>query len=123
MLVIFQLARYQPTALKCFGDIVYFQEADGQKYRVTNIAGAAITIVRYPATSAVGLASAIASGANVDREWRYADQFDTAPGTSPYVENRSGVATADEMHIIIIDEDGTITGTPGEILEKWAGKS
>ena len=23
------------------------------------------------------------------------------------------------MHIVIIDEDGEITGTPGEILEKW----
>ena len=100
-----------------FGDIVYFQEADGQKYRVTNIAGAAITIVRYPTTTAVGLASDIASGANVDREWRYADQFDKAPGTSQFATDRGGVN--DELHIIIVDEDSGITGVEGEILEKY----
>ena len=101
-----------------FGDIVYFQEADGQKYRVTNIAGAAITIVRYPATTATGLASAVAAAANVDREWRYADQFDTAPGTSQYATDRGG--SNDEMHIIIVDEDSGISGVEGEILEKYS---
>ena len=103
------------------GDIVYFQEADGQKYRVTNVVGAVLTFVRYPTTTATGLASAVAAAANVDREWRYADQFDTAPGTSQYATDRGG--SNDEMHIIIIDEDSGISGVEGEILEKYSDVS
>ena len=99
------------------GDIIYLQEADGQKYRCTNVAGAVCTIVRYPTTTAVGLASAIAAATAVDREWRYADQFDTAPGTSQFATDRGGVN--DEMHIIIVDEDSGISGVEGEILEKY----
>ena len=103
------------------GDIIYLQEANGQKYRITALVGTNATIVRYPATSAVGVASAIASGVNVDREWRWADQFDKAPGTSQFCTDRGGVN--DEMHIIIIDEDGEISGTTNAVLEKFENVS
>jgi len=103
------------------GDILYFQEADGQKYRITALAGAAATIVRYPTTTAIGFKSAIATSANVDREWRWADQFDAAPGTSTYASDRGGVN--DEMHIIVLDEDADITGVENEVLEKWENVS
>ncbi|MCP4848084.1 MAG: hypothetical protein GY899_09090, partial [Verrucomicrobiaceae bacterium] len=79
------------------GDIVYFQEADGQKYRITNISTNNVTVVRHPATTATGLASEIASGVNIDREWRWADQFERAPGTSQYATDRGG--SNDELHM------------------------
>ncbi len=44
--------------------------------------------------------------------------FDRAPGTSTDVGNAGG--SSDEMHVIVIDEDGLWTGTPGYILEKHA---
>jgi phage tail sheath protein FI len=50
--------------------------------------------------------------------WEYAQSFDSAPGTSSYATSVSGVN--DEMHIIVIDNDGRWTGTPGSILEKFA---
>ena len=103
------------------GDIIYLQEADGQKYRITALASLNATIVRYPTTTATGLASAISSGANVDREWRWADQFAGAPGTSQYATDRGG--SNDEMHIIIIDEDSGISGVENEVLEKWSNVS
>ena len=99
------------------GDIIYLQEADGQKYRITAINSATLTIARYPTTTAVGFKSAIATSANLDREWRWADQFSGAPGTSTYVSDRGGAN--DEMHIIVLDEDADITGVENEILEKW----
>ena len=99
------------------GDIVYFQEADGQKYRITNISTNDLTIVRYPNASSVGLASAIAAATNVDREWRWADQFERAPGTSQYATDRGG--SNDELHIIIVDEDSDISGVENEVLEKF----
>jgi phage tail sheath protein FI len=106
------------------GDIVYFQEADGSEYKVTAITADALTIERYgTANTAGGLRSALATATNVRRRWEYYDQFDGAPGTSTHVQDRTGVATADEMHIIVIDEDGAISGVPKEILEKWTGLS
>ena len=103
------------------GDIVYFQEADGQKYRITNIATNNVTVVRHPATTATGLASEIASGVNIDREWRWADQFERAPGTSQYATDRGG--SNDEMHMIIVDEDAKISGVENEVLEKFEAVS
>jgi len=45
-------------------------------------------------------------------------EFDSAPGTSTYASNVG--ASNDELHVIIIDEDGAWTGTRGAILEKFA---
>ena len=103
------------------GDIVYFQEADGQKYRITNISTNNVTVVRHPATTATGLASEIASGVNIDREWRWADQFERAPGTSQYATDRGG--SNDELHMIIVDEDAKISGVENEVLEKFEALS
>ena len=50
--------------------------------------------------------------------WDYEDEFDGAPGTSTYSTSVGG--TNDELHIILIDEDGLWTGTKGSILEKFA---
>lgn len=38
------------------------------------------------------------------------------PGTSPYAQVRGGAN--DEVHIVVIDSDGAITGTPDTILER-----
>jgi phage tail sheath protein FI len=53
--------------------------------------------------------------------WTYAAEFDYTPGTSDFVSTLGG--SNDELHIIVIDEDGLITGTPGTILEKFVGVS
>ena len=49
--------------------------------------------------------------------------FDGPPGTSPDVANANGSASFvanDEMHVLVIDEGGLWTGTPGYVLEKHA---
>ena len=50
--------------------------------------------------------------------WEYRAQFDAAPGTSTYAASVGG--SADELHIVVIDEDGAITGAAGTIIEKFA---
>jgi hypothetical protein len=50
--------------------------------------------------------------------WAYAGEFDSTPGTSTY--GTSVGVTNDEVHVIIIDEDGLWTGSKGSILEKFA---
>ena len=103
------------------GDIIYLQETNGQHYRITAIASNDLTIVRYPTAVATGLSTATAAGVNIDRMWRYWDQFAGPPGTSTYASDRSGLT--DELHIIIHDEDGGITGTSAIVLEKFADVS
>ena len=53
--------------------------------------------------------------------WAYKAQFDYAPSATAYAT--AAGASADEMHIIVIDEDGKFSGTAGTILEKFAGVS
>lgn len=45
------------------------------------------------------------------------NQVAPKPGTSPYVAERGG--SNDEMHIVVIDVDGGVTGTPNTVLEKF----
>ena len=98
------------------GDIVNFGEAGGHEYRVTGVSGATLTFVRHPSGTG-GLHTAVANGSAVRRRWQYYDLVDKAPATSTYASNRSGVN--DEMHIVVVDEDGGITGSAGEVLEVY----
>ena len=50
--------------------------------------------------------------------WAYKDEFDSQPQTSEYAAGKS--CQGDEMHIVVIDEDGLFTGTPNTVLEKFA---
>ena len=50
--------------------------------------------------------------------WDYEAEFDSAPSTSSYADSVGG--SNDEIHVIVIDEDGLWTGTQGAILEKFA---
>lgn len=76
-----------------------------------------IDTVANEATINAAFSADITSGGAVV-EWAYADQFDGAPGTSDYVANAGG--SNDEMHVIIIDGTGALTGTVGTVLEKYA---
>ena len=107
------------------GDIVNF--GDEYEYRVISVATNDLNIVRkeeptYIGTSdSSGLQKTITNGANVRRRWTYYDLFNKAPGTSTYAQSRGG--SGDELHIIVVDEDGGINGTKGEVLEKFEAVS
>ena len=98
------------------GDIVNFGETGGYEYRITNIASTTLTIVRHP-SGVGGLHTAVAVSSQVRRRWQYYDLVAAAPGTSPYVSARGG--SGDEIHVVVIDEDGGITGTAGDVLEVY----
>lgn len=50
--------------------------------------------------------------------WTYAQEFNSVPGTTTYTSNVNGAN--DEMHIIVIDEDGKFTGVANTVLEKFS---
>ena len=107
------------------GDIVNF--GDEYEYRVISISTNDLNIVRkeepsyYGTSDSSGLQKTITNGANVRRRWRYYDLFNKAPGTSTYAQTRGG--SNDELHIIVVDEDGGINGVKGEVLEKFEAVS
>ena len=53
--------------------------------------------------------------------WQYKGQFDGKPGTSDFATNLGkGASFNDEVHVIVIDEDGLITGNANTVLETFS---
>jgi len=117
------------------GDILEFGDAtavpstsgapSGFYYKVTAISTNVLTIARFNPQTGVtetgGLRHAIADDAKFLRHWEYYFNFSTPPSTTDDTAAAGG--SNDEMHIAVIDEDGSITGTAGTILETFEGVS
>jgi phage tail sheath protein FI len=107
------------------GDIINF--GDNYNYKVLSKSTNDITIKRkdepeyFTASDSSGLFAALTDGATVTRYWEFYDLVNKAPGTSPYATSKGG--SDDELHIVVVDEDGAITGTKGEVLEKFEAVS
>jgi len=67
-------------------------------------------------TVSVALETDITAG-TLTAKWEYADTFGIAPGTSDPVADAGG--SGDEMHIVVVDEDGLISGIKGTVIEKY----
>eukprot|EP00697_Spironema_sp_BW2_P000493 gnl/Spiro4/10632_TR5684_c0_g1_i1.p1 gnl/Spiro4/10632_TR5684_c0_g1~~gnl/Spiro4/10632_TR5684_c0_g1_i1.p1 ORF type:complete len:565 (-),score=82.93 gnl/Spiro4/10632_TR5684_c0_g1_i1:2921-4615(-) len=74
---------------------------------------------RYAGALGNTLKAAIFASSNAVayKNWEYSQQFNGAPGTSVYVGNNNGAN--DEMHLIVIDEDGRFSGAAGTVLERF----
>ena len=107
------------------GDIINF--GDNYNYKVLSKSTHDITIKRkdepehFGASDSSGLFAALTDGATVTRYWEFYDLVSKAPGTSPYVTQAGG--SDDELHIVVVDEDGGMTGVKGEVLEVFEAVS
>ena len=107
------------------GDIINF--GDNYNYKVLSKSTNDITIKRkdepehFTASDSSGLFAALTDGATVTRYWEFYDLVSKAPGTSPYVTQAGG--SNDELHIVVVDEDGGMTGVKGEVLEVFEAVS
>jgi len=71
------------------------------------------------------------SANTIERSWEYFNQVDQAPGRSTYVDVNGNNALQvsdtsaqnDEVHVVIVDQDGKFTGSPGSVLEVYKGLS
>jgi len=109
------------------GDIIQFSTSastedfdDGEFYRITAISSETLTIVQHPRGSG-GLKRVILDNSKIKRRWRYYDSVDRAPGTTAWTADRSG--SGDEIHVVVVDEDGVISGEPGRVLEAFSSMS
>ena len=99
-----------PVANLYVGDLVSVD--GGSTYLKTTSVNATAIVV------ATALPAIVAAGSPILRKWEYADDFGVAPGTSDYTSARTGLN--DEMHVIVVDEDGKISGVANTVLEKYA---
>ena len=87
-------------------------------YRVLTLPDAtSITIEAVGQPAGSGLTSAVADASNIDRYWEFYNSFAKAPGKS----HSATVASVgdDEVHVVVVDEDGVFTGTPNTVLETF----
>lgn len=70
------------------------------------------------------LSSSVTANA-VTRYWEYYNQVDSAPGTSLFQSQTTtgNTSAVDEVHVVVVDEDGGFTGSPGSVLEVYKGLS
>lgn len=104
----------------------YANDADFE----TGIAGASDPeklqfAARYP--GALGNSLKVEVWANTNAamfgDWTYSSLFDAVPGTSNYVAVNHKSNANDELHLVVVDEDGLITGTANTVLERFANLS
>jgi hypothetical protein len=91
-----------------------------QSYRDNYEDGSALVgefAAKYPGALGNSLKISMADSASFGT-WTYKAEFDSAPGTSAYAAATG--ASNDELHVIVIDEDGAWTGVQNSILEKFA---
>ena len=88
---------------------------------ILNYSSGALTFgefaAKYPGALGNSIRVSMADSATYST-WLYKSQFNGTPGTSAYVSEKSG--SNDELHILVIDMDGSWSGTAGTILEKYA---
>lgn len=88
---------------------------DKEKVRVSAIANSTVLTLERKYTGNTVTAYA------ASRYWEFYNFFDIAPGTSVYGTRNS--ATADEMHIAVVDEDGEWTGVKNQVIEVFPAVS
>lgn len=105
------------------GDALLIQNRDDYEINYLDLSAAnssGMFAARYAGDIGNSLRVSLCTGANsvLWTSWEYYEEFNGMPGTSTFVGNLNGAN--DEMHIIVVDEDGKFSGAANTILEKFA---
>jgi hypothetical protein len=63
------------------------------------------------------------SSRTIQRYWEFFNVVESAPGQSEYQLTSGNTSAQDELHVVVVDNGGSITGTPGTVLEVYKGLS
>lgn len=105
------------------GDLLYFANSTVRiDLQVASVDSSTATETKFtletaPTTVDLGATSLTTEAGVVKRRWEYYNWFDGAPGTSEYATSRGGAN--DELHVVVVDEDGDITGTKETVIERF----
>ena len=98
-------------ATLAIGDIL-IAGPDKYEVKVSGTTGKTITLQnKYQGNT-------VTTQALVLRRWEFYNYFDSAPSTSDYARLQG--STSDEMHIVVADEDGRISGIANTVLERYS---
>ena len=97
----------------------------GSTYRFQTTADAALSATTLVFSNVTGASTSAANSATV--LWEYWDQVESRPSNTRYALTKNTASSSatiyDELHVIVADEDGGITGVAGTVLEKFTGLS
>ncbi len=93
------------------GDLIKLVGTNEER-KVSSITSNTVLTVSEPFVSA-------ASANTWSRRWEYADSFDSEPVTSAHCARNSG--SQDEIHVVVVDEDGEFTGANNTVVETYSG--
>ena len=122
------------AALFNIGDIIEVGNSSIGKQSLKITAVSSITVVNTAGTNTGSATFTLSldnplklstdiSTQTVNRNWEYASQIDAAPGRSLFMQQSGGANDSDELHVVVVDEDGAFTGNPGTVLEVYRGLS
>lgn len=102
---------------------VLIKNRSDYEYQYIDMSGSAAIgqfAARYPGSLGNSLKVSLWASPNSTAysAWTYATEFNGVPGTSTWASRQN--SSNDEMHIIVIDEDGKFTGQANTVLEKFA---
>jgi hypothetical protein len=92
------------------GDLVTANGSPGETRQVTAVTNGTQFTINTAFSTAL-------SSSNWQRKWKYASLFGGAPGTSTWTTQRGG--STDELHVVVVDEDGLFSGVANTVLEKY----
>ena len=103
-----------------FGEVIDLTSIGGQSHTFTNETITAT--ITFDTTLKVKSDVIITSGA-VQRFWENFNLVDAAPGVSSWQSLNGNTSAVDEVHVVVSDEDGSFSGSPGTVLEVFQGLS
>jgi hypothetical protein len=113
-------------------EVTYAQKSQLRSFRAST-GGGNLTVDLVTNAGVATTSSTINTGSNPVLDWYDQQTLDLTntsifwgsiapkPGTSQYATNRNG--RSDEIHVVVIDDTGTVTGIQGNLLEKHLGLS
>jgi len=89
------------------------------------LGGQTIKVASIASNTSLTLATSHTDGITINgtgsatptRRWEYFDSVDRAPGTSPDATTKG--SSVDELHAVVVDEDGLWTGVADQVLERF----
>ena len=84
---------------------------DKDIYKVSTVAGDGKSVTLESAYTG----NTVNSSTALKRRWEFYDFVTATPGTSPFVTTRGG--SNDQMHVVVVDEDGEWTNVKGQVIE------
>jgi len=111
------------------GDLIKVGNASiGEQYMQVTSVGSSVTATNTTLTISISssdryrLREAYTTN-TINRYWEFYNTVDRAPGQSDYVTEYGNTSANDELHVVIVDENGRFSGVGGTLLEVYRGLS